>query len=118
MVRTELLTLALEFLEIPKQKWDGIIVATSYCQRIGRRTGVHASSSFSMSSQNSIFDSDDPKSSYAAHENLLSVGRKHKIPKDSDDLRARQIRWKQINDDHRLQHGSPGNGDRLEVSNI
>ena len=28
MVRTELLTPALEFLEIPKQKWTGIIEAT------------------------------------------------------------------------------------------
>ena len=28
MVRTELLTPALEFLEIPKQKWAGIIEAT------------------------------------------------------------------------------------------
>ena len=36
---------------------------------------------FSMYSKNGIFDSDDPKSSYASHENLLSVGSKRKIPK-------------------------------------
>ena len=56
---------------------------------------------------NSIFDSYVPKLSYASHENLLSMGSKLKIPNDIDDLRARQIRWKQINCDQRLQHGSP-----------
>ena len=116
MVRTELLTPVLEILEIPKQKWTGIIDAAvrASVEELAHMNRIR----FPTSSQNSIFDSDDPKSSYAAHKNLLSVGRKHKFPKDSDDLRARQIRWKQINDDHRLQHGSPGNGDRLEVSNI
>ena len=105
MVRTELLTPALEFLEISKQKWAGIIEATvrASVEELAYMNRVH----FSTSGQNSIFDSDGPKSSYATHENLLSVGRKRKIPKDSDDLRAQQIRWKQINDDHRLRHGSP-----------
>ena len=45
--------------------------------------------------------------SYASHENLLSVGSRCKIPRDSNDLRARQIRWKRINGERGLQHGSP-----------
>ena len=74
MVRTELLTPALEFHEIPKQKWTGIIAATV---RASVEELVHINRiRFSTSSQNSIFDSDDPKSSYASHENLLSVGSK------------------------------------------
>ena len=110
MVRTERLTPALEFLEIPIQKWTGIIKATvrASVEELAHMNRI----CFSMSSQNSIFDSDDPKLSYASHTNLLSVGSKRKIPKDSDDLRARQIRCKQINGDQRLQHGSPDNGDR------
>ena len=110
MVRTERLTPALEFLEIPIQKWTGIIKATvrASVEELAHMNRIR----FSMSSQNSIFDSDDPKLSYASHANLLSVGSKRKIPKDSDDLRARQIRCKQINGDQRLQHGSPDNGDR------
>ena len=45
---------------------------------------------FSVSSQNNNFDADEPKSSYASHENLLSVGNKRKIPKDNEDLSAWQ----------------------------
>ena len=110
MVRTKLLTPALGFLEIPRQNWTGIIEATvrASVAELAHMNRIR----FPTSSQNSIFDSDDPKLSHASHENLLSVGRKRKTPKDRDDLRARQIRWKQINGDHRLQHGSPGNGDR------
>ena len=100
MVRTELLTPELKFLEIPKQKWTGIIEATNCAS-------VEELARFSTSSQNSIFDSDDPKLSYASHENLPQD------PKDSDDLRALQIRWKRINGDRGLQNGSPdNNGDR------
>ena len=44
---------------------------------------------FSISSQNN-FDTDDPKSSCASHENPLSVGNKRKIPRDIEDLRAQQ----------------------------
>ena len=40
--------------------------------------------SFSTSSQNSIFDTDDPKSSCTSHETLLSVGSKRKIPRESE----------------------------------
>ena len=55
----DLLTPALEFLEIPKQKWIGIIKATvrasveelAYMNRIG----------FSTSSQSSPLDTDDPE---------------------------------------------------------
>ena len=80
MVRTELLTPAFEFLEIPKQKWAGIIEATvsASVEELAYMNRVR----FSTCSPNSIFDNDDPKSSYAVHENLLSVGRKRKIPKD------------------------------------
>ena len=74
MVRVDLITPTLEFLEIPKQKWTGIIEVTlrasveelAYVNRIR----------FSTSSQSNIFDADDPKSSCASHENLLSVGSK------------------------------------------
>ena len=112
MVRTELLTPALEFLEIPKQKWVGIIAATvrASVEELAHMNRI----CFSTSSQNSIFDSDDPKLSYASRENLLSVGSKCKIQKDSNDLRARQIRWRRINGDRGLQHGSPDNGDRRQ----
>ena len=96
MVWTELLTPLLEFLEIPKQKWNGIIEATVRAseEELAQMNRIR----FSTSSQNrdSIFDSEDPKLSYASHENLLSVGRTRKIQKDSDELQARQIRWKQI----------------------
>ena len=66
MVRTELLTPALEFIDILKQKWTGMIEATA-------RTSVEELEHmnrirFSMSSQNSIFDSDDRKLSYASPE--------------------------------------------------
>ena len=76
MVRTELLTPELKFLEIPKQKWTGIIEATNCAS-------VEELARFSTSSQNSIFDSDDPKLSYTSHENLLSVGSKRKILRDT-----------------------------------
>ena len=104
MVRTELLTPALDFrvLEIPQQKWTGITEATvrASVEELAHINRIRFSTSsqnsifrirFSTSSQNSIFHSDDPKLSYASHENLLSVGSKRKFPKDSDDLRARQI---------------------------
>ena len=109
MVRTEL-TPELDFLEIPIQKWTGIIEATvrASVEELAHMNKIF----FSASSQNSIFDSDDPKLSYASHENLLSAGSKLKIPSDSDDLQARQIRWKQINGDRGLQHGPSDNGDR------
>ena len=114
MVRTELLTPTLEFLEIPKQKWTGIIEATvrASVEELAHINRIR----FSTSGQNSIFDSDDPKWPYAPPENLLSVGSKRKIPKDSADLRARQIRWKQINGDQRTQHGTPDNGERRPPS--
>ena len=110
MIRVDLLTPALEFLEIPKQKWTGIREATvrasveemAYMSRIR----------FSTTSQNGIFDTDDPKSSCFSHENLLNVGSKRKIPRDSGDFRARQTRWKRINGDRGQQHGPPDNGDR------
>ena len=110
MVGTELLTPELEFLEIPKQKWTGII-QTSVCALVEELAHMNRIRFFT-SNQNSVFHSDDPILSYASHEDLLSVGRKRKIPQDSNDLRARQIRWKKINGDQRLQHGSPCNGDR------
>ena len=73
---------------ITKQKWTGIIESTvhasveelTYMKRIR----------FSISSKDNKFDTDDPKSSCASHENLLSVGNKSKIPRDSEDLRAQQ----------------------------
>ena len=88
MVRTILLTPALELLEILKQKRTGIIEATvraSVEEQAHMNRICLDSFSTGTSSQNSIFDSNDPKLSYASHE---SVGRKRKIPKDSDDLRA------------------------------
>ena len=109
MVRTEL-TPELDFLEIPIQKWTGIIEATvrASVEELAHMNRIR----FSASSQNSIFDSDDPKLSYASHENFLSVGSKSKIPRDSEELRARQMRWKRINSDRGQQHGPPDNGDR------
>ena len=114
MVRTELLTPTLEFLEIPKQKWTHIIEATvrASVEELAHINRIR----FSTSSQHSIFDSDDPKWPYASHEKLLSVGSKRKITKDSADLLARQIRWKQINGDQRTQHGTPDNGERRPPS--
>ena len=64
------------------------------------------------SSQESTFDTDDPKSSCASHENLLSVGSKRKIPGHREALRARKTRWKRINGDGGQQHGHPDKGDR------
>ena len=66
MVRTELLTPTLEFLEIPKQKWTGIIEATvrASVEELAHMNRIR----FSTSSQNSIFHSDDPKLSYASHD--------------------------------------------------
>ena len=109
MVRTELLTPVLEFLEIPKQKWTGIIEATfsASVEELAHMNRIR----FSTCSQNSILDSVDPKLS---HENLLNVGSKRKIPRDSDDLRARQIRWKRISGDQGLHHGCPDNGYRRQ----
>ena len=113
MVGTELLTPELEFLEIPKQKWTGIIEATvrASVEELAHMNRIR----FSTSSQNSIFDSDDPKLSYAPHENLLTVGRNRKIQIDSNDLRARQITWNQINGDPRLQRGSPEHPPTTEI---
>ena len=96
-------------LEFPKQKWTCTIKLLSahrveelvYMNRIRFST--------SQASQNNIFDTDDPKPSCASEseESLLSVGSKRKNPRDGEDLRARQTRWKQINGDHRQQHGPP-----------
>ena len=80
----------------PKQKLTGIIEATvrasveelAYMNRIR----------FSTSSQNSIFDTDDPKSSWTSDENHLSVGSKRKNPRYSEDLRVRQTKWMVIAD--------------------
>ena len=88
MVRVNLLTPALDFLEIPKQKWSGKIesVVRASVEELAYRHRIR----FSISSQNINFDTDDSKSSCASHENRLSVGNKGKIPRYSADLRARQ----------------------------
>ena len=86
MVRRDLLTTALEFLEIPKQKWATMIESTvrtsveglAYMHRIR----------FSESNQNNTFDTDEPIVIITNQKKLLSVGHKHKIPKDPEDLRA------------------------------
>ena len=59
------MTPAIEFLEFPTQKWTGIIKATvrASVEELAHMNRI----CFSASSQNSIFDSDDPKLS---HENL------------------------------------------------
>ena len=96
MIRRDQLTESLEFLEIPKQKWAAMIDCTirtaveglAYMNRIR----------FSVSNQHNIFDTDDPKVIAANQEKLLSVGRKRKIPKDAEDLRAVQQKWKRIAD--------------------
>ena len=61
MVRVDLLTPALEFLEILKQKWTGIIGANVHAlvEELADMNQIR----FSTSSQNCIFDADDPKSS-------------------------------------------------------
>ena len=73
---------AREFLEISKQKWTGIIEATvrASVEELAYMNRVR----FSTSSQNSIFDSDDPKSSCASDENLLNMGNKRKVPRGSE----------------------------------
>ena len=105
MVRVDLLTPTLEFLEILKQKGASIKEATvrSLVEELVYMNWIRFSTcmnriSFSTSSQSSIFDTDDPKSSFASHENLLSVGSKRTFPKDSE-LRALQTRWRRINGD-------------------
>ena len=80
----------------------------SYCSCIGIRAGKHESNPFIYASQSSTFGTDDPKSSCTSHENLLSVGSKRKLPRDSEDLLARQIRWKRINGDRGQQHRQHG----------
>ena len=74
----DLLTPALDFLEISKQKWTGTIKSTirESLEELADMNRV----CFSLSSQNSNFDTDDPKLSCAPHENFLSVGNRRKIP--------------------------------------
>ena len=102
---------ALDFLDIPKQKWTGIIESTvrASVEELVYMNGVR----FSLSSQNRNFDTDDdPKSSCASHENLLNVANRHTIQRDSEDLRARPKRWKRIHGDRGQLRCAPDNGDR------
>ena len=57
------LILALEFLEILRQKWTGIIEATQAVRASVEELAYMNLIHFSTSSQNTIFDNDDPKSS-------------------------------------------------------
>ena len=57
MVSVDLLTPALEFLEIPKQKWSSIIEA-SVCASVEELVYMHRIL-FSLSSQSNTFDTDD-----------------------------------------------------------
>ena len=81
------LILALDFLEITKQKWAGIIESTVHTsvEELAYMNWI----CFSIFSKNINFDTDEPKLSCACHDNLLSRG-KCKIPRDSADLRARK----------------------------
>ena len=63
MVRVDLLTPSLEFFEIPKQKLTGLIEPT-VCASVEELAYMNRIR-FSTSSQNSIFDTDDP--SCASH---------------------------------------------------
>ena len=110
MARRNHLIEALEFLEIPKQKWTSIIECTvrasveglAYMHRIR----------FSTSTQHSIFDTDDPIATAAQNERLLSVGRKRRVPKDAEDLRPTYLKWQRLTDPHGYQPRAPTNGDR------
>ena len=114
MVRVDLLT---PVLEIPKQKWTGTIESTfrASVEEVAYMNRIRCSISI-QKSQNNKFDTDDPKSSRASHDNLLSVGNKRKITRDSEDLRAWQRRWKQIHGDRGQLSCAPGtapdNGDQ------
>ena len=93
MVRADLLTpiMMLDFLEIPKQNWTGIIEI--YCPRIGPSVEELAYMNrirFSIFNQNNSFDTDDPNLSCASYENLLSVGNKRKTQRDTEDLCTRE----------------------------
>ena len=80
MIRHGQLTLAPEFLEVPKSKWSAVlsetictsVAALSYLNRVR----------FAPTSQNIIFDTDDPKMQGTSQKKLLSVGSKRKAPKD------------------------------------
>ena len=110
MARRNHLIKALEFLEIPKQKWTSIIECTvrasveglAYMHRIR----------FSTSTQHSIFDTDDPIATAAQNERLLSVGRKRRVPKDAEDLRPTYLKWQRLTNPHGYQPRAPTNGDR------
>ena len=94
MIKRSHLTDALEFLEIPRQKWATIIDCTIRTSLEG--LAYMNQIRFSISQQNNTFDTDDPKESRVTQERLLSVGRKRKIPKNGDDLQAMQLRWRRI----------------------
>jgi hypothetical protein len=94
MIQRNQLTDALEFLEVPRQKWTTIIACTIRASLEG--LAYMNQIRFSISQQHSTFDTDDPKEVKTTQEKLLSVGRKRKIPKNGDDLQAMQLRWKRI----------------------
>ena len=110
MVRHDQLMKALEFLEIPQQKCKTIIDSTvrasveglAYMHRIR----------FSASNQHNVFDTDDPKVIAANQEKLLSAGRKRKIQKDADDLRAMHQKWQRLVDSSGNFCSGPTVGDR------
>jgi len=110
MVRHDQLMKALEFLEIPQQKCKTIIDCTvrasveglAYMHRIR----------FSASNQHNVFDTDDPKVIAANQEKLLSAGRKRKIQKDADDLRAMHQKWQRLVDSSGNFCSGPTVGDR------
>ena len=82
------------------------------CPRIGEELACMNRIRDSTPSQSCTFDTDSPKSSCTSHENLLSVGSKGRLPRDSEDPRARRMRWKRIDGDRGQRHGPPDNGDR------
>ena len=96
MIKHALLTPSLEFLDIPKQRWSTIIEHT-VCASVAALAYMNRVR-FSLTCQNSMFDTDDPRVKVASQETRLSVGNKRKDRKDGEDPLATQKRWKRIID--------------------
>ena len=96
MARRDQLTQALEFFDIPKQKWTSIIECPVRAS-VERLAYMHQIR-FSTSTQHRNFDTDDPMESAARQERLMSVGRKRKAPTDAEDCRPMYLKWQRLID--------------------
>jgi hypothetical protein len=88
MARRDQLTQALEFLDIPKEKWTSIIESTVRASVEGLAYMHRILVLYIDSTQ----DLRNPMESAARQERLLSAGRKQKAPTDAKDHRPRYLK--------------------------